>query len=96
MQRDRILTLLKQHYPSLQTMGVRSLALFGSVARDEARADSDVDLLVELEPPLTFHQYMQIKFYLEDQLGTSVDLVSWNTLRPHLRDTVAREAIRVA
>lgn len=95
MQRDSVLTILKQHQATLKTLGVRSLALFGSVARDQARPDSDVDLLVELEPPLTFDQYMTVKFYLEDHLGTSVDLVTYDGLKPYIRARVEREAIHV-
>ncbi|MBW4596421.1 MAG: nucleotidyltransferase family protein [Brasilonema angustatum HA4187-MV1] len=104
MRRDEVLTILQQHWTVLKNFGVRSLSIFGSVARDEARSDSDVDILVELEPPLTFDRYMEIKFYLEDQLGTQVDLVSWRlptaelrlTLKPSIRDVVEKEAIRVA
>lgn len=96
MQRDRVLAILKQHWAALKQLGVRSLSIFGSVARDEARSDSDVDILVEIEPPLTFDRYMEIKFYLEDRLGTQVDLVSWRSLKPQIRDVVEREAIRVA
>ncbi|MGV0024048.1 nucleotidyltransferase family protein [Phormidesmis priestleyi] len=81
---------------ALRDLGVLSLALFGSVARDEARSDSDVDLLVEFEPPLTFDRYMAIKFYLEDQLRTSVDLVIQKSLRAEIREAVEREAIRVS
>lgn len=96
MRRDEVLTVLRQHWVVLQSFGVRSLSLFGSVARDEARSDSDVDILVELEPPITFDRYMEIKYYLEDQLGTQVDLVSWRSLKPQIRDFVEREAICVA
>jgi uncharacterized protein len=66
------------------------------VARDEARADSDVDLLVELEAPVTFDRYMDVKFYLEDLLAKPVDLVTALSLKPQLRAIVEREAIRVA
>ncbi|MBW4619431.1 MAG: nucleotidyltransferase family protein [Cyanosarcina radialis HA8281-LM2] len=88
--------ILAQHSPVLSSLGVRSLSIFGSVARNEARSDSDVALLVELEPPVTFDRYMEIKFDLEDRLGTQVDLVSWRSLKPQLRNVVAKEAIRVA
>lgn len=96
MKRDRVLAILKQHEAALKQMGVRSLALFGSVARDEARSDSDVDLLVDLEPPYTLDRYINVKFFLEDHLGASVDLVMQEGLRPQIRETVEREAIHVA
>ena len=96
MQRDTVLAILEQHRTSLKALGIRSLSLFGSVARDQANPNSDVDLLVDLEPPLTFDRYMDVKFYLEDHLGTRVDLVSWRSLNPQLRDVIEREAIHVA
>lgn len=80
----------------MSCFGVRSLALFGSVARDEAKPDSDVDILVDLEPPLTFDRYMDLKFYLEEQLGTRVDLVTWKSLKPQVLENVEQELIYVA
>ncbi|QQE66552.1 DNA polymerase subunit beta [Leptolyngbya sp. BL0902] len=74
---------------------MRSLALFGSVARDETTPTSDIDILVELEPPITFDRYMDIKFYLEDNLGKKVDLVSWKSLKPQLQEIVEKEAVHV-
>lgn len=96
MQRDTVLAILEQHRTSLKALGIRSLSLFGSVARDQANPNSDVDLLVDLEPPLTFDRYMDAKFYLEDQLGTRVDLVSWRSIKPQIRDVIEQEAIHVA
>lgn len=54
---------------------VKSLELFGSFARDEAHTTSDIDILMEFEETPTFNHYMGLKFYLEDLLGTKVDLV---------------------
>ncbi len=96
MQRDRALAILAQHRESLRSLGVSSLSLFGSVARNQAGPDSDVDILVDLEPPLTFDRYMDVKLYLEDYLGTAVDLVSRRSLKPQIRDVVEKEAIHVA
>ena len=76
--------------------GVKSLELFGSVARDEARVTSDVDILVEFEETPTFDRYMGLKFYLEDLLGIKVDLVEKAMLHPSLRSTVEGEVIPVA
>jgi predicted nucleotidyltransferase len=96
MQRDKVLSTIKQHQAALKSLGVRSLALFGSVARDEATSTSDVDILVEFEPPITFDRYMDVKFYLEDHLESKVDLVSWKSLKPQIRTLVEQEAIHVA
>ncbi|WP_017651719.1 nucleotidyltransferase family protein [Fortiea contorta] len=96
MQRHQILATLKQHQTVLKQLGVRSLALFGSVARDEATPASDVDILVEFEPPVTFDRYMDVKFYLEDQLGIKVDLVTKKSLKPQILASVEQGAIHVA
>ncbi len=96
MQRETILEFLKQHQTALKDLGVQSLALFGSVARDETTPTSDIDILVEFEPPITFDRYMDVKFYLEDHLGKKVDLVSWKALKPQLREIVEKEAVYVS
>ncbi len=77
--------------------GVKSLALFGSFARDTAISpQSDVDILVEFDGTPTFDQYMELKFYLEDGLGRRVDLVERKMLHPSLRSTIESEAILIA
>jgi predicted nucleotidyltransferase len=76
--------------------GVRSLSLFGSVARNEAGEGSDVDVLVDFEGEATFDRYMGLKFFLEDLLGRKVDLVTQKALRNELRPSVELEAVRVA
>jgi predicted nucleotidyltransferase len=95
MKRDQVISTLRNLKTNLKVLGVHSLALFGSVARDEAQGDSDVDILVDLEPPITFDRYMDVKLYLEEQLGTRVDLVTWKALKPQIRETVEQEAIYV-
>jgi uncharacterized protein len=93
MQREDTIASLKSLLSNLQNLGVRSLALFGSVARNEARDDSDVDILIDLEPPITFDRYMDVKLYLEEQLGSPVDLVTWKALKPQIRENVERDII---
>jgi predicted nucleotidyltransferase len=75
--------------------GVTRLALFGSVARDEADEDSDVDIVVRFDGPATSKRYFGVQFYLEDLLGRPVDLVTDKALRPELRPYIEREAIDV-
>jgi uncharacterized protein len=75
--------------------GVTRLALFGSTARDVARPDSDVDVLVAFDGPATSTCYFGVQFYLEDLLGRPVDLVTEKTLRPELRPHIEREARHV-
>ncbi len=80
----------------LERLGVRALHLFGSAARDELRADSDVDVLVDLDRPATLDGFMALKELLEDRLGRRVDLVTRNALRPRLSARIAGELRRVA
>ena len=96
MRRDEVLRLLESHSADLRRFGVKSLRLFGSVARDEAAEGSDVDLLVSLEGPPTFSSFMKLRIFLEDLLGTRVDLVTEKGLRDRVRPSVYKEAIRVA
>jgi predicted nucleotidyltransferase len=96
MNRTRALQLLTQHKAQLaKRFGVTRLALFGSTARDAAREDSDVDVLVAFDGAATSKRYFGVQFYLEDLLGCQVDLVSEKALRPELRPFVEREMVRV-
>lgn len=91
-----VLQLLAQHKPAMsERFGVLDLALFGSVARGQASARSDVDLLVRFDGPATSERYFGLMFYLEDLLGRPVDLVTDKALRPELRPHVERDAIHV-
>lgn len=94
MRRQEALTILVSHQNTLKDFGVKSLLLFGSVARDEARTDSDVDLLVEFERPIGLFTFVRLKRYLEEILESSVDLGTPDSLKPYLREPVYREAIR--
>jgi predicted nucleotidyltransferase len=96
MKRDEVLKLLIEHRKDLTRLGVKSLALFGSVARDESKPTSDVDLLVEFEGKATFDGYMGLKFFLEELLGCRVDLVTRKALKPRVRPYVEKEAVYVA
>ncbi|MEA5449885.1 nucleotidyltransferase family protein [Leptolyngbya sp. CCNP1308] len=80
---------------TLETMGVKSLGLFGSVARHEADAESDVDILVEFSEPVGFFQVFDIQYFLEDLLQCSIDLGTVNPLKEHLRTPVLEDMIRV-
>lgn len=96
MNRSQALQLLREHMPALaDEYDVRSLALFGSMSRDEASADSDIDILVSFDGPATSARYFGVQFYLEDLLGRSVDLVTDKALRPELKPYVEREALSV-
>ncbi|HEY4580171.1 MAG TPA: nucleotidyltransferase family protein [Candidatus Acidoferrales bacterium] len=96
MNRIQALQVLSRAKPDLaERFGVVRLALFGSTARDEARADSDVDVVVSFDGPATSQRYFGVQFYLEDLLGCPVDLVTEKALRPELRPHIEREAVNV-
>ena len=96
MDRDEVIDRLHRSEGDLRRLGVKSLRLFGSVARGEATEASDVDLLVAFDGPPTFSGFMNLKIYIEDLLGVRVDLVTETGLRDGVRPHVEREAIRVA
>jgi predicted nucleotidyltransferase len=75
--------------------GVRGIAVFGSVARDEDREGSDLDILVTFEGKADFDRFMGLKLYLEDTFGRPVDLGTPDTLRPEMRAAVERDLIHV-
>jgi len=96
MNRQRAVELLSRSKPELQErFGVTRLALFGSTARDSARSDSDVDVLVAFDGPATSKRYFGVQFFLEDLLGRPVDLVTEKALRPEVRPYVDRERVNV-
>jgi uncharacterized protein len=95
-KRDDVLRVLSEHRGEIeQRHAVRWLALFGSVARDQAATDGDIDLLVEFERAQGFDGYMRLKEHLEAVLGQPVDLVMNGALKPSVRSEIEREAIRV-
>jgi uncharacterized protein len=94
MRRDEALERLAAHRAELQAMGVGSLSLFGSVARDEAGPDSDVDLLIEPGRPMGLFGLAAIHLRLEEILEQRVDLATRNGLAEHYRERIAPDLIR--
>ena len=96
MTRDEALTLLRAHKAVLaDRFGVNSLALFGSTARDQAREDSDIDILVDFEGATDWKRFFGLQFYIEDLLGQPVDLTTTRTLSGNRRAYVEAEAVSV-
>jgi uncharacterized protein len=93
--RQIVLDSLGDLIETIHSFGVSSLALFGSVARDEATEISDLDFLVEFEGSATFDRYMDSKFFLEDLFNKPVDLVTRKSLKSQIIETVLAEAIDV-
>jgi len=96
MERDKILAQLKSHKRQLKKFGIRSVSLFGSIARNQARKRSDVDLLVDFERPIGLFEFARLKLYLEELLSRKVDLVTPEALRKEFRESILKEAIRAA
>jgi predicted nucleotidyltransferase len=96
MKQDIVLQTLKQKNAELITkFGVKSLLLFGSVARNEATSTSDVDLLVEFNRPVGYFGLFALQDYLEKLLGCPVDLGTPDSLKPYIKERVMGELIRV-
>ena len=96
MKRADALAILTKSKPTLvQQFGVTRLALFGSTARDDARAESDIDVLVGFDGPATSARYFGVQFCLEDLFGCPVDLVTEKALRAELRPFIEKEAVHV-
>lgn len=89
MKRDVVLQILKQKNAELTNkFGVKSLLLFGSVARNEASAASDVDLLVEFNRPVGYFGLFALQDYLEELLGCPVDLGTPDSLKPYIKERI--------
>ena len=96
MDRVSVLEVLASTKSALtERFGVTSLALFGSTARNMAREDSDIDILVGFDGPATPERYFGVQFFLEDAIGRPIDLVTEKALRKELRASIVRDAIRV-
>ncbi len=96
MDRQTILAVLNSQAPGLRRRyGVKTLAVFGSMARGDDREGSDVDILVTFDGPATFDNFMGLKLDLEDLLGRPVDLGTPETLRPEMQAGIERDLIHV-
>ena len=96
MTREKALEILAAHAKELAEAGVASLALFGSVARNEATENSDVDLLVEFDRPVGLFAFVRLRRRLQEILGRGVDLVTPDALKPPLRERILKEAVHAA
>ena len=95
--RAQTLQILHDALPDLQRrFDVRSLRIFGSVARDESSPESDVDILVDFAKPVGLFRLADLRRYLSEILGRPVDVGTEESLRPRVRRVVIEEAIRVA
>lgn len=97
MDRDSAIAGIARHAEALKARGIAAAYLFGSTARDQRRPGSDIDIFIDIEPGHRFSllDLIAAQHFLEDELGTPVDLVTRAGLHPMLRDGIEREAIQV-
>jgi hypothetical protein len=87
--------LLSLHQPAGSVLGMWNERELVVLPLLETKLAPKATWIVEWGPPIAFDRYVEVKFYLEDQLGTKVDLVSWNSLKSSIRALVEQEAISV-
>ena len=92
--RADVVNIIKSKRRMIKRYGVKSLALFGSAARNRLRKNSDVDVLVQFDQP-TWANYIGLKFYLQELLGREVDLVTPKGLKPAVRPSVEKDLLYV-
>ena len=96
LTREEVLSQLRKHKPELEKQfGVAKLLLYGSVARDEATADSDINLMVSFDGPTTSERFFGVQFYVEDLLERPVDLVTERAQRKAGRPHIGASAVYV-
>ena len=97
MDRDHAIRILGEHAEEIRAKGVTWLALFGSTARNEARASSDIDLLVDIDEgrKLSLIDLAGLRLYLCDILGREVEITERANLKPSVKDDILAEAVDV-
>ncbi len=95
MDKEKVIETLRENRPLLARYHVRSLSVFGSVVRGEARPDSDVDILVEFEPdaPVGLFEFASLQRCLQEILGRKVDLATPRALHKALKKDILEEAV---
>jgi predicted nucleotidyltransferase len=90
-----IIARLREHEPALRARGVSHAALFGSRARGDNRADSDIDIMVELDPAshVTVFRYAGLKDYIAGLFDGPVDVVNRDGLKPYVRPAATADAV---
>jgi len=97
MNRTDAIEKLKAHADAIKAMGAISLYLFGSTAKNSAKATSDLDLFIDYDPNSRFNAFdlVGIKLFLEKELALPVDLTTRDGLHPMLKSDIEQSAMRV-
>ena len=94
-RQDILFSLKKLKWEVEKEYSVKTIGVFGSVARNEQTGESDIDLLVEFSKPVGFVTFMRLENFLSERLGKQVDLVTSDSLKPVIRQDVLSEVIYV-
>jgi predicted nucleotidyltransferase len=89
------IAILRLHEGALRARGISHAAVFGSIARGDSRPDSDVDIMVDIDPDahVTLFDYVGLKDYIASLFGERVDVIDREALKPHLRAPATRDAV---
>lgn len=95
MDRHAALDILRANEAELRSRGVRHAALFGSVARGEAREGSDLDVMIDIDADVVrdVYDYVGVIGFIAELFPIEVDVASREMLRPHVRPSAERDAI---
>ena len=95
MNSQEILARLREHETALRARGVNHAALFGSHARGDNRPDSDIDIMIEVDPAarIGVYEYVALKDYIAELFDGPVDVVSRDGLKPYVRPAATADAI---
>ena len=96
MDRNSIITFLQAHKEEMaQLFGTTKIGLAGSYARNEAREDSDIDIIVEIKSANKFRSFFNLLYYLQDSLGEQIDLATESSLKPLVRESILKDVVYV-
>jgi predicted nucleotidyltransferase len=92
MNRQEIMQTIRKHKSFFLAHGVKQLGIFGSYARDEAREDSDIDLIVEFDKGMkSYDNFIEISFFLENLFGRKIDLLTSESISPFFKSYIDKD-----